>query len=108
MADPFNETQTIFRADTDSVQPTEAHTSADSNIPARASIAMKKPSIDFNAMEPDFRSKISAAQHEIDRNVDQQSAAAKPKGAGKRLWSMASTFGRMITKKFTGTSKAAT
>ena len=63
--DPLNETQTIFRSDSISTEQQEdftqdGSTNADSsNIPVRASIALKGPSENFNAAGPSFTNKTS-------------------------------------------------
>ncbi len=57
MAEEINETQTFWRADTIANQQEEQ--TDDFTIPVRASIQMKKPSVDFNALGPNFFNKTS-------------------------------------------------
>ena len=62
MVDSCNETQTIFRASAEPILTLiDNHTEQDeSDVAVRASIAMKKPSMDFNAQAPGFMHKLSA------------------------------------------------
>ncbi len=59
MAEEFNETQTFWRADTIAIQ--QEDQTDDFTIPVRASIQMKKPSVDFNALGPNFLNKTSVS-----------------------------------------------
>ena len=89
MADEINETQTFWRAD--SLATEQEDQSNGVNIPVRASIQMKKPSIDFNAMGPNFLNKKSESAAEAQQQ--------QKKGAGRMLWSMASSLRKMVTKR---------
>ena len=93
--DPFNETQTIWK---DESLPSEASESTDSGSdhPARASIQMKKPSIDFNAVGTSYQNKTSGAAKDND--------SKGKKGAGKMIWGMAASLRTMVTKRFTSAS----
>ena len=67
--DPFNGSMTIWRADslptetaeTQQQPPTVSNQQPDSDGPVRNSLSMKKPSVDFNAIGPDFINKMSQA-----------------------------------------------
>jgi len=85
-ADQFNET--IFRADS---LATEQEVGDDDSMPVRASIQMKKPSIDFNAIAPNFLNKISTA------DVSEQKSTAKAKG--KMFWGLATSLKNMVTRR---------
>ena len=52
---------------------------------------MKKPSVDFNAMGPNFLNKKSESAAEAQQQ--------QKKGAGGMLWSMASSLRKMVTKR---------
>ena len=63
---------------------------------------MKKPSVDFNAMAPNFLNKISS------RNAkdyeEQKDGQGKKKSASSKLWSMATSLKKMVTKRLYTTS----
>ena len=88
MSDEFNDT--IFRAD--SLATEQENNDEHENVPVRASITMKKPSVDFNAEK--------TPSHPREESKKQK------KGAGKMLWSMAASLRNMMTKKLMGNNSS--
>ena len=73
-------------------------------VPVRQSLSMKKPSVDFNAIGPDFINKMSAAAaqanaEELER--EQQRNGGSGKRSGKLFWNLASSLRSMVNKHFT-------
>ena len=92
----MNESQTLYMArlrddqlDEDKVQTKQT---------GRASIQMKKPSVDFNAI---------GGPNKVSAPVAQQSASSKGKGAGSFLKSMAVSLRKMVAKRLPGSSSSA-
>ena len=102
--DPFNETQTIWRAESLPSEPAESQDAGNGDVPVRSSITMKKPSIDFNAVGTNvFNKKTSHSQSmdSGDGTNGESGGTGKKKGAGKMLWNMAASLKNMVTKKLT-------
>ena len=105
--DPFNGSMTIWRADSLPTETAETQQQApaisdlqpDSNAPVRQSLKMKKPSVDFNAIGPDFMNKMSqaAAQANAEDLENQKASGKKPK---KLFWNLASSLRNIVTKPF--------
>lgn len=78
----------------------------------RQSLSMKKPSVDFNAIGPDFMSKISAAAAQANEeamyNAENQKEGKKK---GKLFWNIATSIRKLVTnrlKKSTSTPSSST
>ena len=69
----------------------------------RQSLSMKKPSVDFNAIGPDFMNKMSAAaaQANAEELEREQQQTGGGKRSGKLFWNLASSLRSMVNKHFT-------
>ena len=68
---------------------------------------MKKPSVDFNAIGPDFMHKMSAAAAQFEAE-DQENAKSGGKRPGKIFWNLASSLRKMVTKRLGSKSPSKT